>query len=330
VSDHPTFSTVGSIVFAACRAPSIHNSQPWRWRYDGERLELHADWGRQIRHGDPDGRDLEISCGAALHHAAVASSAEGWTTRVTRMPDPQDPAHLATVSFGRTEITEMSRVLMTAIFERRTDRRTPSPEPVPGDQLQLLVTVGRLQGALVTEVRSLEHQQLIQDLRQLSVILQHDDEQYLEEFGHWVHSHGRDGIPDGSVPWPEQPTSRFNLETRFPSGTLPDDVPSESPAPTWAVVSTSSDDNLSRLRAGEALSAMLLRATLLDLAVVPYTQAVEVEATRRRLAERVLLGKSSPQLLLRIGTRPAQRRPVPMTRRRAIKDVLEEDPLPAA
>ena len=79
---------------------------------------------------------------------------------------------------------------------------------------------------------------------------------------------------------------------------------------------------LSRLRAGEALSALWLRATLLDLAVIPYTQAVSVDATRRRLEERLLGGGSSPQLILRIGVPLPGRPPIPRTRRRPLRDVL--------
>ena len=58
----------------ALRAPSVHNTQPWRWRIDPADgvVELHADRGRQLTATDPDGRDLLISCGAALGHLAVA------------------------------------------------------------------------------------------------------------------------------------------------------------------------------------------------------------------------------------------------------------------
>ena len=69
-------------------APSIHNTQPWRWRVDRGQLELYADTGRQLAASDPNGRLMMVSCGAALHHARTALAARGWRIEVDRMPDP--------------------------------------------------------------------------------------------------------------------------------------------------------------------------------------------------------------------------------------------------
>ena len=61
----------------ALRAPSVHNTQPWRWRIRPDAVELHADWNRHLVATDPDRRDLVLSCGAALHHLQVALAARG-------------------------------------------------------------------------------------------------------------------------------------------------------------------------------------------------------------------------------------------------------------
>src|SRR4051794_37008099 len=79
----------------ARRAPSIMNSQPWRWRVHGRTLDLRADRSRQIATLDPDTRMLTVSCGAALHHARTALAGEGVRTRVEYLPDPTDPDLLA-------------------------------------------------------------------------------------------------------------------------------------------------------------------------------------------------------------------------------------------
>ena len=69
----------------ALQAPSVFNTQPWRWRIDGDALELRADRDRQLTVADPDGRLLLLSCGAALHHVRVALAAAGWGVRVRRL-----------------------------------------------------------------------------------------------------------------------------------------------------------------------------------------------------------------------------------------------------
>ncbi len=64
----------------ACRAPSLHNSQPWRWVAEGtSTLNLYAEPGRALTTLDPLGREIYLSCGAALDHLVVPLAAAGWS-----------------------------------------------------------------------------------------------------------------------------------------------------------------------------------------------------------------------------------------------------------
>ena len=62
----------------ACRAPSLHNTQPWRWTFDGAGLHLFADRLRVVLSTDSTGREVLLSCGAVLDHLRVAMAAAGW------------------------------------------------------------------------------------------------------------------------------------------------------------------------------------------------------------------------------------------------------------
>ena len=95
---------IGNAVLLACRAPSLHNSQPWRWISDGTVLHLFADRTRVMLAADSSGREVTLSCGAVLDHLRVAMAAAGWDTAVERFPDPHDPDHLATLSFIAKEV----------------------------------------------------------------------------------------------------------------------------------------------------------------------------------------------------------------------------------
>ena len=78
----------------ATRAPSLHNSQPWRWVASGGVLELYADPTRIGRSTDSTGREVLISCGAVLDHLCVAMAAAGWEAIVDRFPkQPRPPGH---------------------------------------------------------------------------------------------------------------------------------------------------------------------------------------------------------------------------------------------
>ena len=87
------------------------------------------------------------------------------------------------------------------------------------------------------------------------------------------------------------------------------------------VLGTASDDRLSQLRAGEALSAVLLQATQQGLASCAVSQALENRATRRAVQESVLDGTLCPQIVLRLGWAPANA-PVPPTPRRPLAEIL--------
>src|SRR3954471_15084820 len=146
----PTHSPPGvpirDLVAFATRAPSVHNTQPWHWCVDGERVALFADSSRELQYADPDGRDLTISCGAALHHLRVAAAGSGWRTVVRRMPNRYNDAQLANVSFRPEPATPDALAGLAALTERRTDRRHASSWPVPRERLDDLLALGPAAG----------------------------------------------------------------------------------------------------------------------------------------------------------------------------------------
>src|SRR6476646_5059032 len=94
---------LSAIVELACRAPSLHNSQPWRWLVENGALHLFADHARVGHHTDATGREVILSCGAALDHLLVAAASVGWQVTVERYPNPHDHDHLASVVFHQAE-----------------------------------------------------------------------------------------------------------------------------------------------------------------------------------------------------------------------------------
>ena len=61
--DQETFAAaVGDVV----RAPSIHNSQPWRFCRTEDGVDVLVDPRRVLPVSDPEGRAARVSCGAAV------------------------------------------------------------------------------------------------------------------------------------------------------------------------------------------------------------------------------------------------------------------------
>src|SRR5690349_14796057 len=98
-------SVATALVEAATAAPSMHNAQPWRFRFlpaEGA-LHLRADPSRRMPRADPDDRGLHLGCGAALCNLRAAAAHAGREAIVSLLPDPQDRELLATVLLTGTE-----------------------------------------------------------------------------------------------------------------------------------------------------------------------------------------------------------------------------------
>jgi hypothetical protein len=285
-------------------------------------LLLRADPHRKLLHGDPNERDLVMSCGAALHELVVAAAGMGWECTVHRTPEGGRTDLLAVVTFAPREpdVTDLS--LLSAIEQRYTDRRRVSSWPVPRERLDRLADLVRGYGVVASTVP--DHlRPVVEAALEAARAHQSTDESYLAELYSWSRGGSEEGIPQSSLLSAE---SVPNSYTRFPAGTLSDNNDEDGPpADEWMVLATASDDPLSWLRTGEALDAIWLSCTTSGLALVPYTQPIEVGSTRRTLQHDLLGDNSCPQVLLRIGWPRHHHPPLPPTPRRAVDDVFHHE-----
>ncbi|MEV6426413.1 nitroreductase family protein [Nocardia sp. NPDC051463] len=313
--------TLRSALALASRAPSVHNTQPWLWRYGDESVHLYADESRWLRHTDPDGRDLVLSCGAALHHLRVAVRALGWEARIHRLPHPAEPEHLAAVEFRSATSTPEDVQLARAIDMRRSDRRRYTSWEVPAAHVEAIIAAGVANGVLVRDVDSEPARtQLLRAFEQASWEHVHDFS-YSAEIAEWSGKHATSqGVPArNAVLFAADPTVR-----PFSSPGLSQAVVRDvDAADRMMLLSTSSDDRMSQLRAGEAASAVLLTATTLGLATCPLSEPMELTATRNRIRTKVLDDSGYPQIIVRVGWAVPSADAVAATARRPLDEVVQ-------
>jgi nitroreductase len=285
---------------AAGAAPSIHNTQPWRWQVHPDRLELYAERDRQLTATDPDGRMLTISCGAALHHARIVLAAEGWQATVSRLPDPADPDRLARITLGeRTAASPEASRLQHSFGLRHTDRRPVTRESVSAETLGTFVTVAAAEGVQLEVLRP-------DQVDDLAVAVEHAAEvdagnlDVQAELRRWTGGERRDGtgIPDQAVP-ERPPQTNVPGRTFARPGTLPIGGGHDRTA-AYALLYGDIDDPAGWLPAGEALSAVWLTAAQLGVGVLPISEAVEMPASRQTL-RRSLSSMGWPYLAMRLG-----------------------------
>src|SRR5215470_10492638 len=322
----PDPRTVRSALTLASRAPSLNNSQPWRWRLAPSSLHLYADFDRQLAIVDPTGRELVISCGAILHHARVAFGSLGWRLHVHRLPNPAEPGHLAALEFSRPpEVDEQAVRLANAASTRHSDRRPYLLDRVPDELLGQLIAAAEAEHGSLTIVSSEAHRRdLILALAQVNA-MQRTDPAYRAELAAWAgRSHvAKEGVPASNLRAPD-PFGRSVLGRDFTpagSGGLVS-APIDDGA-VFAVLSTELDDRGSWLRAGEALSAVLLDATAAGLATCALSQVAESQLARNLVRSGVLTGMGEPQVALRIGWPITAEFPAPLTQRRSFEEVVD-------
>ncbi len=320
----PDAQVVDAVLTLATRAPSIDNTQPWRWRVDRTSLHLYTDPGMRLPSTDPDGRDMLLSCGAALHHCVVALTAVGWRAHVRRLPDPADPSHLAAIEVSPYTPDRTDILLATAIPQRRTDRRNYSARPVAARDIASMAAAAARMGVALRKVDATEK---LHEIVKRAAMAHATNRDYLVELARWSGRYGsRAGVPARNIP---EHDCGAPVPGRIFAGPGLAQPPGTSPTEDNAVIlmlGSRTDDRLAQLRAGEAASALLLTATAMGLATCPVTEPLEIPETRAALRDNVWRAQGYPQMLLRLGWAPERAAPLPATPRRALADVVQWSP----
>ncbi|NGY62416.1 nitroreductase [Lentzea sp. NEAU-D13] len=302
----------------ASLAPSVHNAQPWRFRLQRDRIELHADSSRRLAATDPEDRELRLSCGAALFNLRLALEAAGVRPLVSMLPGHDAPGALAVVRRGGTiKISDENRALLNAVPHRRTNRRPFLEAPVDPQQRHALVRAAELERSWLHVITTPE------DRAQLKRFVQHAHEIQLGDEGVQAElaafTGHRPGASDGVPPASAGVRPEMQDEWAFRDFQGPERHPGKNyeSDPLIVVLCSHYDGPLGELQAGQAMQRVLLTATTRGLSASFLSQPVEVHRVREDL-RRALGGMLVPQTVLRLGFST----PVPPTPRRPVADLL--------
>ena len=299
------------LIATAARAPSVHNTQPWRFKIDHSAIELHSDPRRKLR-VDPVGREMLISCGAALFGLRLAIRSLGYQPVVELLPDPVRLRLLARVTAGAAEpMTVMERQMLTAVPHRHTHRGGFASDPLPAGLLAGLQHDALAEGATLEMVdRGIAYQRLADVVstagRRLDL-----DPRARAEIRRWsrsMASQARDGVPAHAFPAtvegrPGRQSGRLrqrDFDLGRGLGQLLAGGPDPSAPAVTAVLLTPGDGRADWLRAGQALHRLLLHAASKWVFASLYTQPLEAAAIRALIRDRLGL-PSPPQMLLQLG-----------------------------
>jgi hypothetical protein len=310
------------IAALASRAPSVHNTQPWRFHTNAGSIEVLADRSRQLRQADRDGREMLISCGAALFGVRLGLRRLGYVTAVDLLPDPSRPELVGRVRpAGTARLTRHESELLAAVPFRHTHRGPFSGGDVSPRLVAALLMDAEAEHAELTVVESAAQLAALIDLATASAADQAGDSRITDDLRAWTRPPGStadDGITVSmvAVAGPGAAVGDEDLRRWLPQRQfgLPGTQGPYGHAPSvTAVLSTAADTRLDWIRAGQALHRMLLHAA--TRWVFANLQSEPLESARWRAELRDRLGLPGfPQLLLQLGRANrgvvAARRPV--------------------
>ena len=310
-------------VVRATLAPSIHNTQPWRFVLRPGVLDVYADRGRQLAVLDPAGRQLYLSVGCAVFNARVSLADSGVSAAVGRLPDAAQPSLLARVEVGPGAVDRELAALDPVIGLRQTNRRRFASGEVPPEVVSTLVAAADREGAILHPVVVEDDRTALARLVQRADSMEISDPAYRAELRAWTTTDPdrRDGVRALVVPHVD--------------GTAGDDIPIRDfdsqgkgglPAETRSgrdqcllVLGTTTDRPEAWLQAGEALERVWLEATRAGYVASLFSQPVEVAAVRAQLRTDLRL-TMQPHMVIRIGRAPV----TPASRRRHVAEVLDD------
>jgi len=306
------------LLAAAVAAPSMHNTQPWRFEVNGHVIDVFLDGSRALPAEDPSGRAMRIAAGAATFNLRCAAASLGYATWLGLAPSPEEPDLVARIVIEPTEAPDEDLRALAAEISHRHTSRTPVQDFSVSQEVRIA-----LMNAAFTEKAELTWLPEPATDRLLELVLDTDlheigDWRRSAERAHWVgNRHTDDGIPSSafgprSASYPgvvrdfaTAPLDRTRTRATFEQH------------PAIAVLSTGRDEPTDQLTAGIALERVLLTATRDGVAASFLNQPLEFDDLRRAVQRTT--GKSGfAHMVIRFGRGHA----AATTRRRPVADFV--------
>src|SRR6516225_2129383 len=298
------------VVAAAVWAPSVHNTQPWWFRAGSQEISVYADASRQLRMADPAGREMMISCGAALFTARLALRSLGYIPDTTVLPDPAQRLLVARVRWQRrADPAEYEQQLFRWVRQRRTHRGGFGPLPLAPELLTTLQAGAGRDGALLRIITGEGSKAALAAVVETAERAMRLDGAYVQELARWVSPPGStraDGVPATAYPARPEHTDPYFPGRDFAHGRgwgLPrfSFAAASGSAGVVCLLVTEADGPADWVNAGQALQRVLLASATCGVAAALHSQPLELPWLRDYICAHWCDG-AYPQLLLRLGT----------------------------
>ncbi|AOY86874.1 Tat pathway signal protein [Marinobacter salinus] len=305
------------LVHYATLAASSHNTQPWLFKLEKNRIRILPDLSRRCPAVDPDDHHLYASLGCATENLLLAAQAAGLQGHCTYDPSTSG------VQIDFEETIPFRSPLFEAIPKRQCSRVEYDRSPLTAEQMQQLETAGHGDGVSVRLFTDTDHKERIARYVAEGNTIQFGDAAWARELKSWIRFNTREAVSAGDglygpimgnpdVPrWLGLLAMKFGFSARKQNQKDFRHIRSSS---AIAVLVSETDDERHWIEAGRCYERLALQAAALDLKTAFLNQPVEVAPLRAEFARFLGVGNGRPDLIVRIGrgleTPRSLRRPV--------------------
>ncbi len=305
------------LVRYATLAANGHNTQPWKFALQQDRIEIHPDYSRSLAVVDANNRELWLSLGCALENLLLAARAAGYAPEVV-YPEGQEER----IRVHLTPDAPQHSPLFDAIPQRQTTRSVYDGRPVPSAHLDIIQSLPLEQGVSLRFLHTAAEIETARSYIHEGNLRQYADRAFVDELITWLRFNKKEAMAtldglyslcSGNPAVPRWLGKLFVSSTKPQQQAEADDAKLRSSAGA-AIIATETEDKAAWVRAGQVYERLTLQMTALEIQSALLNQPIEVTDLRGAFQSDVGLGSAQAQLLVRFGYAdampPSLRRPV--------------------
>lgn len=313
------------LVECASKAPSGHNTQPWKFEHSDDRMIIHPDFTRELPVVDSDNHALYISLGCALENVIIAANQKGYESVVQY---PMDPRSGIMIQLKKSDAVPADD-LFNFISKRQVNRNKYSDNKISSHQLQKLHSSFSFDGVSITLLNGPEEFERIIPLIIEGNNLQFGNKQFVNELTSWCRyskseaEKTKDGLWAAAMGLP-------NMGKLIGNFVMRNIVSAKNEAKRLknilkhtqglAIFSADENDVASWIKTGRAFQRFGLTATKLGISHAHLNMPCEEAKVRYKLAKELMMENKHPLLLIRYGYAEN----MPYSYRRNVEDVMME------
>ena len=318
-------ATLQKIISYAIKAPSGHNTQPWRFSIEGDRLFIYPDYSRSLRTVDEDHHELFISLGCALENAVIAANSFGYKEKIIyHFNDEQDRIEIQLEASERAKDLN----LFAAISERQVTRSIYNKQTIPTGQLIDMIISAREKDVFLNLFDTEEEIASLLPFVEEAVTLQYADKDFRKELAEWVRFNDdaaltqKDGLRSQSLDAPTVPTWMGKMYlNHFVSAAGEAKKARELVQSSSALLLFTTLNNTKEgwVNLGRCYERIALKTTALGIRHAHVNMPCEEKTVREKLKRALGYVSEEPLLLIRLG----YAEPTPSSYRRQVEEVLQ-------